>query len=185
MPGCKAQQAVPVEPRVSDKNMRRRNASRCLKEASKREVDRIEALVREVLPERFLLLQRNQSSPSSPALLMISGGFDSSDEAEERDRAYTNEEAQHVSEELHADKRFSAIRLEFNNLKEVRRDLESKIAKMQVSNRLVRLENLQCPHFNFCIQFLRKPVCSRAHFLPSSWLTCSAYSEKPGAGGML
>ena len=56
----------------------------------------------------------------------------SSDDISERDRAFTSEEAQHASDELLANKRFVATRRELNNLKEVRRELESKIAKMQV-----------------------------------------------------
>lgn len=64
-----------------------------------------------------------------------------SDETDDRDRAYTNEEAQHAQDELLADKRFAKVRLEFNHLKEVRRDLESKIAKMQARNSRIQLKS--------------------------------------------
>lgn len=52
--------------------------------------------------------------------------------SEERGRAYTSEEAQLAAEESQGGKRLAAVRLECESLKDVRRDLESKIAKMQV-----------------------------------------------------
>lgn len=53
------------------------------------------------------------------------------DNAGERERAHAEGEAQHAADETLTNNRLTAIRLEFDNLNEVRRDLESKIAKMQ------------------------------------------------------
>eukprot|EP00903_Cladosiphon_okamuranus_P008105 g7812.t1 len=79
-------------------------------------------------------LEQERDAAVAKAAYLQSECEDRRDEAEETDRAFTNEEALHASEELHVDKRFAAIRLELNNLKEVRRDLESKIAKMQADS---------------------------------------------------
>ncbi|CAB1120523.1 unnamed protein product [Ectocarpus sp. CCAP 1310/34] len=51
-----------------------------------------------------------------------------------KERAYTSGGTPNAEEETLADRRFASIRLEVENLKEVRRDLESKIAKMQVES---------------------------------------------------
>ncbi|CBJ29045.1 hypothetical protein Esi_0133_0042 [Ectocarpus siliculosus] len=51
-----------------------------------------------------------------------------------KERAYTSGGTPNAGEETLADRRFASIKFEVENLKEVRRDLESKIAKMQVES---------------------------------------------------
>lgn len=63
-------------------------------------------------------------------LLLLS--FDARNDAGGKERAYTSGGTPNAGEETLVDKRFASIKLELENLKEVRRDLESKIAKMQV-----------------------------------------------------
>lgn len=62
-------------------------------------------------------------------LLLIPHLFFSDDAGERRVDAHANEGRQLADDETK--KRLTVTRLEFENLNEVRRDLESKIAKMQ------------------------------------------------------
>eukprot|EP00752_Nemacystus_decipiens_P001891 g1821.t1 len=78
------------------------------------------------LKRQVKVLQQEKDDAVAKVAFIESEYEDLRDEYEERGRAHTNEEAHHVEEELLADKRIAEIRKEYLNLKEVRRDLESK-----------------------------------------------------------
>lgn len=75
----------------------------------------------------------NDISSPSHATSLIRMGLGYRGSSEDRGRAGTSEEAQLLAEESQSGKRLAAVRLECENLKDIRRDLESKVAKMQVS----------------------------------------------------
>ncbi|CAM9233519.1 unnamed protein product, partial [Ectocarpus sp. 4 AP-2014] len=86
------------------------------------------------LNRQISALEDERRGPVSGAAGLRSDMDDFRNDDGGKERAYTSGGTPNAEEETLADRRFASIRLEVENLKEVRRDLESKIAKMQVES---------------------------------------------------
>ncbi|CAM9443367.1 unnamed protein product [Ectocarpus sp. 12 AP-2014] len=86
------------------------------------------------LKRQISALEDERRGPAAGAARLRSDMDDFRDDDGGKERAHTSGGIPNAGEETLADRRFASIRLEVENLKEVRRDLESKIAKMQVES---------------------------------------------------
>ncbi|CAN0227072.1 unnamed protein product, partial [Ectocarpus sp. 8 AP-2014] len=86
------------------------------------------------LKRQISVLEDERRGPVAGAAGLRSDMDDFRNDDGGKERAYTSGGTPNAGEETLADRRFASIRLEVENLKEVRRDLESKIAKMQVES---------------------------------------------------
>ncbi|CAM9152646.1 unnamed protein product, partial [Hapterophycus canaliculatus] len=76
-------------------------------------------------------LEQERDAAAANAAVLLS---DMDDLREERGHKHSSEEAKLAADETQTGKKMGAVRLECENLKEIRRDLESKLAKMQVES---------------------------------------------------